>query len=188
MNVSEKGREFFAREEGRRAVLYDDATGKQIAKAVLARGNATIGIGHLVRRSVTEYDGVALSGGAIDALFNSDIAWVERAIATHVTVPLNQNQYDALASLIFNVGPGARKVRDGIITLKDGRPSTLLRKLNLGDYAGAAAQFLAWQYDDGKPILLSRRQREKRLFEAPIEVEAPPVEAPADTPAESSDE
>jgi len=84
-----------------------------------------------------------------------------------VTSPLTQNQFDALVSILFNVGPGAKGVKDGIITLKSGVPSTLLRMLNLSIYAGAADEFPKWCHGLGGallPGLVTRRARERALF------------------------
>jgi lysozyme len=69
-----------------------------------------------------------------------------------VTVPLSQNQLDALISFQYNTGGLAG--------------STLLAKLNQGDYAGAAAEFEAWVHADGEvlPGLVTRRRQEKQLF------------------------
>lgn len=75
-----------------------------------------------------------------------------------VKVKLTQNQFDALVSLVYNIGP------------TNFNSSTLLRKLNAGDYAGAADQFLVWnkgrvggklQVIDG---LTNRRKKERQLF------------------------
>jgi lysozyme len=107
-----------------------------------------------------------------EALLADDLAEVERLIAKHVRAPLTQGQYDAFASILFNVGPGSRQ-KDGIIVLKSGEPSTLLRKLNVGDYAGAAAEFLRWNKarQDGALVelggLTRRRLAERALFERP---------------------
>ena len=89
-----------------------------------------------------------------EALLRKDIAWVEDAINTKVVVHLNQNQYDALASLIYNIGAGAFS------------KSTLLKMLNAGDYKGAAEQFLRWNRQKGKVLngLTRRRQEERELF------------------------
>ena len=70
-----------------------------------------------------------------------------------MTVPLTQNQFDALVSLTYNIGSGAFN------------NSTLL-KLNKGDYQGAADQFLVWNKADGKVMkgLVRRREAERALF------------------------
>lgn len=75
-------------------------------------------------------------------------------IRRQVTVPLDQNQMDALASFIYNVGSG------------NFNTSTLLKRLNVGDYHGAATQFLRWVYDDGKKLrgLVRRRKAERDVF------------------------
>lgn len=87
-------------------------------------------------------------------VLRSDLVRFERAVNDGVKVKLNQNQFDALVSLAFNIGEGAF-----------GR-STLLRMLNANNYKGAAEQFLVWKNAGGRPILLNRRKREKALFEA----------------------
>lgn len=75
--------------------------------------------------------------------FDEDLSLFEGIVNNAVTVPVTQGQFDALVSIVYNVGPGS-KYRDGIIRLKDGRPSTLLRKLNERDYANARAEFFRW--------------------------------------------
>lgn len=94
-------------------------------------------------------------------LLRRDVAESEAAVNRLVKVPLRQGQFDALVSFAFNVGAGA---------LGD---STLLRKLNGGDYDGAAAEFDRWIFNDGKimPGLQRRREAEQALFRqaAPIE-------------------
>ena len=104
-----------------------------------------------------------------DDEFAFDLIEFEAMVDKAVTVKLNQNQFDALVSLVYNVGPGNRS-KSGIIQLKDGRPSTLLRKLNAGDYAGAADQFDLW-ISKGTPAergLRRRRAAEKALFMEPM--------------------
>ena len=80
------------------------------------------------------------------------------AINRHVTTALNQNQFDALASFAYNVGRGAFM------------GSTLLWKLNAGDYHGAADQFLKWTHGGGVelPGLVRRRNAERDLFLAEV--------------------
>lgn len=78
----------------------------------------------------------------------------EGAINSLVTVPISQNQFDALVSLAFNIGSG-----------NFGR-STLLRLLNKGLYAKAADQFPRWNKSNGIVLdgLTKRRNDEQRLF------------------------
>lgn len=78
-----------------------------------------------------------------DARFDQYVAESERIVNAAVRVPLTQAQFDSLVSIVSNVGPGSPD-KDGIVRLKNGQPSTLLRLLNAGDYAGAADQFLRW--------------------------------------------
>jgi hypothetical protein len=71
-----------------------------------------------------------------------------------VKVPLTQNQFDALVSLVYNIGQTAFS------------NSTLLKKLNAKDYQGAADQFLRWNKGGGKVMkgLVRRREAERALF------------------------
>ncbi|MFN1124542.1 lysozyme [Xylella fastidiosa] len=79
----------------------------------------------------------------------------EPAVRRHVKVTLAQHQFDALVSLSFNIGAGAF------------HRSTLLRKLNAGDVAGAAEQFHVWKWAGGRVQsgLVRRRKAERWLFE-----------------------
>lgn len=94
-----------------------------------------------------------------------DVEAREAIINQYVTVPLTQGQFDAMVSIVFNVGFGSNK-RNGIIRLKSGEPSTLLAKLNDGDYEGAANEFARW-VSPGSPVengLKRRRAAEVDLF------------------------
>lgn len=72
-----------------------------------------------------------------------------------VKVPLNQNQFDALCDFTYNVGCGAFE------------GSTLLLRLNAGDYTGSAAQFAFWDKAAGRVVqgLENRRAAEAALFQ-----------------------
>lgn len=76
------------------------------------------------------------------------------SVTRNVKVPLNDQQYSALTSFVYNVGPGAFE------------RSTLLKKLNAGDFSGAASEFDKWIFAGGKPVegLARRRAAEKALF------------------------
>lgn len=85
----------------------------------------------------------------------SDCAWVRKTLRTKIkSKKLNQNQYDALASFIYNVG----ETQFGT--------STLLSLINRDNFQGAASQFGRWVNDNGKRIqgLVNRREAERKLF------------------------
>jgi lysozyme len=81
-----------------------------------------------------------------------DVQRFEGALKQCVRVPLHQYEYDAFLSLAYNIGPGAFC------------GSTLVRRLNAGDYAGACAEILRWDRFRGEPLrgLTLRRQAENR--------------------------
>lgn len=86
-----------------------------------------------------------------------------------VTVPLTENERAAYGDFAYNVGPGAKGVKDGFCMLKSGRQPTFLRKLNAGDHVGACNGLLEWVPDvDGPQAhiragLLLRRQQEVEI-------------------------
>ena len=87
----------------------------------------------------------------LEVVANRDFAdWIFLSIKVKVT----QSQFDAMVSLAYNIGAGA--------FLK----STLLKKVNAGDFAGAGEEFLRWNKALGKEVLglTKRREREKQLF------------------------
>ncbi len=112
----------------------------------------TIGYGHT--KNVKEGD--RISQDQANCFLMQDLYSVERAIVRLVKVKLNQNQFDALCSLIFNIGISAFN------------KSTLLAKLNTGDYVGAAEQFRRWNKVNNVVMagLVRRRQAEEDLFNA----------------------
>jgi lysozyme len=104
--------------------------------------------------------------------FAKEMAFYEDAIERMVTVPLNQNQFDALVSLVYNIGPGSptdTKNKRGFYW------STLRKLLNQGKYAEAATQFARYKYSGGKVYggLVKRRAKEAALFMEPMESEKP---------------
>lgn len=118
-----------------------------------AAGLWTIGYGHLLKPgewwdSITE--------AQASSLLAQDVGTAEDAVNSLVKVKLAQTQFDALVSFVYNVGVGAF------------RRSTLLKLLNAGDYAGAAAQLPAWRKAGGQVIqgLVNRRNAELALFNA----------------------
>jgi lysozyme len=139
MRISTAGLDLIKQCEGVRLKAYKDGGGVW-----------TVGYGHTYK----VYPGMTIDNKLADKFLLDDIWHVEQAIEDYVTVTLNQNQYDALCCFIFNVGDHAFS------------ESTMLRKLNKGDYAGAANEFPRWNRDNGKVIagLTARRLLEQTLF------------------------
>ncbi len=83
-----------------------------------------------------------------------DVKTAENAIKKYVKVELNQNQFDALVSFIYNVGSVAF------------RKSTMLKFINNSHFPLAAGQFDLWIYSKGEKLegLVTRRKAEKELF------------------------
>ncbi|MGL1919959.1 MAG: lysozyme [Hyphomicrobiales bacterium] len=127
----------------------------------------TIGYGHT--HGVKEGD--QITEQIAHEFLKKDVRWAQNAIEKHVTVPLDQHQFDALVSFIYNIGAGAF------------RTSTLLKRLNEGRYDAAADQFRRWNKVKKKVFrgLTRRRNEEAELFsdhsvdEMPQIVDAPPV-------------
>jgi len=114
----------------------------------------TIGYGHtgLTHKDGTVKKGLTITEEKADELLRHDMGHFGKRVNDLVTVPLNQDQFDALTSFDFNTGG-----------LKD---STLRKKLNAGDYTGAADEFLRWNKAGGKVLkgLTRRRESERNLF------------------------
>ncbi|OOF48723.1 muraminidase [Rodentibacter genomosp. 1] len=145
MKTSERGINHIIRDEGERLTAYQDIVGIW-----------TIGVGHtgfVDGKPVTR--GMTITAEKSREILKADLARFEKAVNANVKVLLTQNQFDALVSLAFNIGEGAFS------------GSTLVRKLNAGDYLGASQQFLVWKNAGGKVSqgLLNRRKREKALFD-----------------------
>ena len=142
---------------------------------------ATIGWGH-TGPDVSK--GMEITKAKALALLKKDVEWVEKAVNEMVTVSLTQAQFDALCSFVFNVGAGGPNTSGGFYN------STLRRKLNAGDYAGAANEFPKWRKSNGKVMagLIRRRAQEKALFLSGKEVynDNAPVEVDTGTPMPQS--
>ena len=132
MNISQAGIDLIKQFESCKLVAYaDPKTGG--APWTVGWGSTGPGIG----------PGTIWEQSQADARLLEDIGRFETIVNNAVTVPLDQGQFDAMTSLLFNVGPGSPS-KDGIVRLKNGSPSTLLRKLNQRDYDGASLAFDSW--------------------------------------------
>lgn len=103
-------------------------------------------------------------------LLKRDAAEAERIVRRCAPVPMYQHEFDAFVSLAYNVGSGKAGVKDGFCELKRGGPSTIVRRLLAGDYAGACREIEKWVYFKGKtlPGLVKRRADERARCEGRV--------------------
>ncbi|MBZ5681712.1 MAG: lysozyme [Acidobacteriia bacterium] len=127
--------------EGVRLTAYQDQVGVW-----------TIGYGHT---GPDVHAGLTITQDQADNLLKGDVAHAAGAVNRLVTVPLAQDEFDALVDFVFNVGVG------------NFTGSTLLRDLNASNFTDAAAQFERWDRAGGVEVagLLRRRQAEAKLFQ-----------------------
>lgn len=138
--INKRGLELIKRFEGLSLKAYKCPAGK-----------LTIGYGHtgsdVLPNSVwtQEY---------AEKMLLKDLAYFEKEVEKAVKRPITDNQFSALVSLAYNIG-----VRNFL-------QSTLLKKLNVGNYQGAADEFLRWCRAKGIILkgLQYRRQAERELF------------------------
>lgn len=140
--ISQQGIDFIKRHEGFSSLPYLCVAGKE-----------TIGYGHVIKND--EQFPCGLTEKQAEDILYDDLAEAEQCIFDNVIVDLLPNQFDALVSLIFNIGTKAFE------------KSTLLRMLNSEQFEEAGKQFLRWIYANGKVVygLQKRREKEKRLFD-----------------------
>lgn len=113
-------------------------------------GVPTIGYGHTYNVKM----GQTISVAQAEMFLDHDYQNAEEQVLSLVKVPLTENQLGALTSFVFNLGSGNLRI------------STLLRKLNQGDYTSAAEEFNKWVFAGGKKLngLVKRRAEERELF------------------------
>lgn len=113
-------------------------------------GVPTIGYGHTYGVKLDR----TISVQEAEVLLDHDYQEAEDDVLEVVTVPLTDNQLGALTSFVFNLGKG------------NFGSSTLLKKVNKGDFTGAANEFDRWIFSKGVKLngLIARRAAEKELF------------------------
>lgn len=118
-----------------------------------AIGVWTIGYGH----TKDVHDGQHVDESEAEALLRQDLAEAEGAVSRLVKVDINDNQFAALVSFVFNVGQGNLA------------KSTLLKDINAGKLDDVPDEFLKWNKAGGKilPGLTIRRKREAELWKTP---------------------
>jgi lysozyme len=148
------GRKFIEDEEESgiaKTTAYNDGT-----------GTWTIGFGHTTAAGLPRvYPGMTITAAEADTILESDLSSVEADVNHHVTVTINQNQFNAIGSFDFNTGA---LDRSGLLTL--------INNGHIDDKAAITAAFQAWRWARNGgvlvPELLGRRTREAALFYTPV--------------------
>ena len=139
MNISQNGIDLIKHFEGCELEAYKCPAGVW-----------TIGYGH----TKGIQPGMVITEETANDMLVEELEEYENYINSMVKCPLLQNQFDALVSWVYNLGPANLQA------------STLLKVLNAGDYAGVPAQIMRWNKAGGKVLegLTRRRQAEADLF------------------------
>lgn len=192
MKISQKGLDFIKGFESFVPWVYDDLVAARKVNGKLVyrewngepvKGTLTIGYGHTnaARHPLKIAKGLRITEKQACEILDRDLDDCEEAVRRLVKVPLTQGQFDALVSITFNMGEGNLK------------KSSLLARLNRGDYKGARAAFDLYVKSKGKtlPGLQRRRDGEQALWDAGyVAVPDDPVDHPAeiDSPRKSARE
>lgn len=147
--------------EGLRLKAYQDSVGVW-----------TIGYGHTAGAGLPHPSaGMQITEEQAVQILTMDLLKFAGYVSDAIAVPINDNQFGAMLSFTYNLGPAALHA------------STLLKKVNAKDFAGAAEEFAKWNKADGKVLsgLTRRRAAEAALFRKPVTLSVP-TEPPAPAP------
>ena len=139
MNLGYNGTKILKFFEGCRLTAYQDSVGVW-----------TIGYGH----TKGVHAGMSITQEEAEQMLLTELEEYEGYVEKYVTVPLTQNQFDALVVWVYNLGP------------TNFRNSTLLKELNSGNYTAAGKEITRWNKAGGKVLagLVRRREAEAKLF------------------------
>lgn len=144
MNLSSGGILLLEQLEGKRNSMYIDSA-----------GHPTIGIGHLILPTEGWMNTATLTDDQVYTLLRSDIRRFEIAVANAIKVPLEQEQFDALVILAFNIGTGAFAT------------STVVQRINAKDTQARIVEAWGWWNKANGQVLqglVNRRNAEIELF------------------------
>ena len=133
MNLGYNGTKILKFFEGCKLTAYQDSVGVW-----------TIGYGH----TIGVYEGMTITQEEAEQMLLTELEEYEGYVEKYVTVPLTQNQFDALVVWVHNLGP------------TNFRRSTLLKELNSGNYTAAGKEITRWNKAGGKVLAGLVRRRE----------------------------
>lgn len=141
MNISQAGLQKIIQREGVFLHAYRDSVGVW-----------TIGTGHTTAAGPPRVTpNLTITSAQNSAILLADLKPIEEQAAKYIKVTVTQNQYDAIISIVFNVGPKFWS-------------STAMKRLNAGDVQGAANAIMLW---NKPPEIIGRRRSEQQQFLTP---------------------
>ena len=144
MKINAAGLDLIKRWEGLRLTAYQDSVGIW-----------TIGYGHTAEAGPpAPKAGMKITETEATDILARDLGQYERAVTKAISVAPTSNQFAAMVSLCFNIGP------------TNFAKSSVVRRMNEGNPKAAADAFLLWNKAGGKVLkgLTARREDEKKLF------------------------
>jgi len=144
VKINAAGLDLIRRWEGLRLTAYQDSVGVW-----------TIGYGHTAEAGPpAPKAGMKITEKEADDILKRDLGQYERAVTKAISVASTSNQFAAMTSLCFNIGP------------TNFAKSSVVRRMNEGNAKAAADAFLLWNKAGGKVLkgLTARREDEKKLF------------------------
>lgn len=174
MKLGPKGKQLIQSWETLVLYTYDDAKRPKPYLGGKVSGTLTIGYGHTAAAgNPTPVAGMKISKAEAERIFDRDIEKFVRQVNALLTVKVSQEQFDALVSFQFNTGALGR--------------STLLKKVNAGQFDQVPAEFMKWVNDNGKVSagLVNRRRAEVALWRQLKNDAVASANTPVDTPEPS---
>ena len=152
-----KGKEDKVLDKQGNHIIYDDQTGKPVNTNEPLPKGATIGYGHLIKNGEDFKNGI--SEAKATELLRTDIAIAERVVRDNITVPLTQNQFDALTSLAYNIG--AKNFADSTVVKYVNNPN-----FHSSVYPNLESAWKAWNRSQGEISngLINRRRNEWVMY------------------------
>ena len=141
MPMTDRGRQLLTDREGKRLNAYRDT-----------KGIPTIGVGHTSAAGPPDVQmGMTITDQQCDEILMRDLGKFEAVLDEALDVPVEDHEYDALLSIMFNVG-------------QQFATSTAIKRLNAGDRPGCADAIMMW---NKPPEIIGRRKTEQRQFLTP---------------------
>ena len=142
---------------GNRHIIYDDQTGRPVNTNEPLPKGATIGYGHLIKSDEDFRNGI--NETTATELLRIDIATSEKAVKNNISVPLKQNQFDALVFLAYNIG--SKNFANSTVVKYINNP-----KFHSPMYPNLESAWKAWNRSQGiiSKGLINRRNQEWNLY------------------------